>query len=150
MAQPQPKPEKTTTGRAQPPVPRGFMFWWLMSLALLIWYVTGLWTRSQPKAAIPYSLFLTQVQQNNVSQVHIAGDVIEGKFVKQIVWPQPESPTETSSKPIQAPSSSPSGVTGQAATGYSEFTTTFPATVGDPSAMPLLIAHHVVVARRPR
>ena len=112
MAQPQQKPEKRTTGRAQPPVPRGFMFWWLISLALLIWYVSGLSTRSQSKAAIPYSLFLTQVQQNNVSEVHIAGDVIEGKFVKQIVWPQPESPAEKSSKPIQAPSSSPSGVAG--------------------------------------
>ncbi len=121
------------------------MFWWLMSLAVLIWYVTGLWSRSQPKAPIPYSLFVAQVRENNVSRVHIAGDVIDGKFIKPIIWPQAEPPAEQSSKPAQPPSASPTGVAAQAATVYSEFITTFPATVGDPSMMPLLIAHHVVV-----
>jgi len=146
MAQQEAKPEKRMTGPQQPQVPRGVLFWWLMSLALLIWYVTGLWPRSQPKAAIPYSLFLAQVRQDNVRSVHIAADVIEGKFVKQLVWPQPESPTEPSSKPTQPPAASPPGASpSAAATAYSEFTTTFPATVGDPGMMPLLIEHHVVV-----
>ena len=147
MAQQEAKPEKRMTGPQQPPVPRGVLFWWLISLALLIWYVTGLWPRSQPKAAIPYSLFLAQVRENNVSRVHIAADVIEGKFVKQLVWPQPESPTAPSSKPTQPPAASPPGMIPAvpAVTAYSEFSTTFPATVGDPGMMPLLIEHHVVV-----
>jgi len=145
MAEEKENPQKRMPGAQQPPLPRGVMFWWLLSLAVLLWYVTGLWTRSQPKAAIPYSLFLAQVQENNVSRVHIAGDVIEGKFVKQLVWPPPEPATETSSKAAQPPSASPRGVAAQAATAYSEFTTNFPATVGDPALMPLLTAHHVVV-----
>ncbi|MGB8412226.1 MAG: ATP-dependent zinc metalloprotease FtsH [Candidatus Binatus sp.] len=146
MAQQEAKPERRTTGPPQPPLPRGVLFWWLISLAVLIWYVTGLWPPSQSKAHIPYSLFLAQVRENNVSRVHIAADVIEGKFVKQLVWPQPESPTAPSSKPTQPPSASPPGMSPTAAaTAYSEFTTTFPATVGDPGMMPLLIEHHVVV-----
>jgi cell division protease FtsH len=146
MAQQEGKPEKRMTGPPQPPLPRGILFWWLISLAVLIWYVTGLWPPSQSKAHIPYSLFLAQVRENNVSRVHIAADVIEGKFVKQLVWPQPESPTAPSSKPTQPPSASPPGMSpGAAPTAYSEFTTTFPATVSDPGMMPLLIEHHVIV-----
>ena len=146
MAQQEGKPEKRMTGPPQPPLPRGILFWWLISLAVLIWYVAGMWPRSQPKAPIPYSLFLAQVRENNVSRVHIAADVIEGKFVKQLVWPQPESPTAPSPKPTQPPSASPPGMSpGAAPTAYSEFTTTFPATVSDPGMMPLLIERHVIV-----
>ena len=148
MAEQQEKPQRSMQGKP-PPLPRGVMFWWLMSLALLIWYVVGLWPRSLPKAAIPYSFFVAQVQENNVSRVHIAADVIEGKFVKRIVWPPSESPTEPASKPTQPPSVPPTttgaGPAVQPPSAYSEFTTTFPATVGDPALMPLLIAHHVVV-----
>ncbi len=107
MAQQEEKPQKTMTGKRPPPLPRGAMFWWLMSLTVLIWYIAGLWPRSQPKAPIPYSLFVAQVRENNVSRIHIAADVIEGKFVKQLVWPQAESPMEQSSKPTQPPSVSP-------------------------------------------
>jgi len=149
MAQQEGKPQKRMTGTGQPPLPRGVLFWWLMSLAVLIWYVAGMWPWSKSKAPIPYSLFLAQVRENNVSRVHITGDVIKGEFVKQIVWPPVESPTEPSSKPAQPPSASPPSISPSAApqapTAYSEFSTTFPATVTDPGMMPLLIAHHVVV-----
>ncbi len=149
MAQQEGKPQKRMPRTPQAPLPRGVLFWWLMCLAVLIWYVAGMWPRSQPKAPIPYSLFLAQVREDNVSQVRIAGEVIEGKFVKQLVWPEAESPTEPSSKPTQPPSASPPSMNpsdaAQATTAFSEFTTTFPATVGDSAVMPLLIAHHVVV-----
>jgi len=149
MAQQEGKPQKKTPRTPQAPLPRGVLFWWLMSLAVLIWYVAGMWPRSQPKALIPYSVFLAQVREDNVSQVRIAGEVIQGKFVKPLVWPEVESPTEPSSKPTQPPSASPPSTSpsdaAQATTAYSEFTTTFPATVGDSGMMPLLIAHHVVV-----
>ena len=89
------------------------------------------------------------MREDNVSRVHIAGDVIEGKFVKPFIWPQPESPTEPSSKLKPAAfcisTAHEPECCGTSPTAYSEFTTTFPATVGDPGMMPLLIAHHVVV-----
>jgi cell division protease FtsH len=149
MAPQEEKPQKKVPGTRPPPLPRGVLFWWLISLAVLIWYVAGMWPRSHPKAAIPYSLFVAQVRDNNVSRVHIAADVIEGKFVKPLVWPQPKPPTEPSSKTTQPPSVSPASKSPSAAArppvAYSQFTTTFPATVGDPGMMPLLMAHHVVV-----
>lgn len=149
MAQQERHPEKQTPGTRQPPLPRGVLFWWLVSLAVLIWYVAGMWPRSQTKARIPYSFFLAEVQDHNVSRVRITADVIEGEFVKQIIWPPEASPTEPSSKAAPPPSQSPPGMSGsaeeQSTTAYSEFTTTFPATVGDPGLVPLLVAHHVVV-----
>jgi cell division protease FtsH len=124
------------------------LVWWLLSLALFVWYVTGLLPSSQSKARIPYSVFLEQMNAGNVSRVHIAGDAIDGAFVKPLVWP----PTKETAKPPSTPSSPSSSSTHTAAkaqspppTPYREFATTFPAAVGDPGVMPLLIAHHVVV-----
>jgi len=143
------KPQKRVPGTRQPQLPPSVLLWWLMSLAVLIWYVASVWPTSHPRAHIPYSLFLAQVREDNISRVHIAGDVIQGKFVKEFIWPQAESPTQPSSK-LKPPSSpTPAGVSPSAAAqvtaAYSEFTTTFPATVGDPGLMPLLTAHRVVI-----
>ncbi|MGH7924376.1 MAG: ATP-dependent zinc metalloprotease FtsH [Candidatus Binatus sp.] len=144
MAQQQTSPQK------KPPqqVPRVVLFWWLMSLAVLIWYVTGLWPPAQSKADVPYSVFLAQTRADNVSQVHIAGDAIDGKFAKPFVWPQAGAAAEASSKPPpSAPSEKPAPqkAAAPAAKEYREFKTTFPSAVGDAGLMPLLIAHHVVV-----
>ncbi len=125
------------------------MFWWLVSLALLAWYLSGIWSRAQPKAAIPYSVFLSEVRDDNVSRVHIAGDAIDGDFVKQRLWPQSEATAAASaSSPKPAASAAPQSAQLSSPVPpaeYSEFTTTFPTAVGDPGLMPLLIQHHVVV-----
>ena len=141
-----------------PQVPRSVLFWWLMSLAVLLWYVTGLWPPSQPKAPIPYSVFLAQVREGNVPSVHIAGDSIDGAFAKPLLWPPATETAESSSKtpPPSAASSKPppTSAAPQSASKkpaapppveYREFATTFPAAVGDPGLMALLIEHHVVV-----
>ncbi|MGA7873300.1 MAG: ATP-dependent zinc metalloprotease FtsH [Candidatus Binatus sp.] len=141
-----------------PQVPRSVLFWWLMSLAVLLWYVTGSWPPSQPKAPIPYSVFLAQVREGNVPSVHIAGDSIDGAFAKPLLWPPATETAESSSKtpPPSAASSKPppTSAAPQSASKkpaapppveYREFATTFPAAVGDPGLMALLIEHHVVV-----
>ena len=137
--------KKMPAGGPQPP--RVILFWWLMSLALVLWYLTGLWPPQHPKAAIPYSVFLAQIRADNISRVHIAADAIDGAFVKPFVRPPAAESAEPSSKPL--PSPSPQAAAAKNATpssiAYREFTTTFPAAVGDPGLMPLLIAHHVVV-----
>jgi cell division protease FtsH len=118
----------------------------MASTLLLFWYVWGLWPRSQAKASIPYSTFLEQVRADNVSQVHIVGDAIDGGFAKPMQLPpataQPEQnkPTQKSKVPKEKPQNP-----APAPTRYSEFTTNFPGAVGDPGLMPLLMAHHVVV-----
>ena len=148
MAQQEAGPQNSMPGR-RPPIPRNVLFWWLLSLAVLIWYVAGLWPRSQPKARIPYSFFLTQTRADNVSRVHIAGDVIDGTFIKPLRWPQTEQTTESTLKPAPPsaapPRRAPASSAAPAPAEYSEFATTFPSAVGDPGLMPLLIAHHVVV-----
>jgi cell division protease FtsH len=147
MAQQQTLPEKRTPEK-QPQLPRGALLWWLISLALMFWYLSGLWPPPHPKASIPYSVFIAQVRADDVTRVHITVDQIDGTFAKPLVWPPASGTPEASSKP-SAPSASPPPSSAKAAApaaiAYREFTTTFPAAVGDPGLMPLLIAHHVVV-----
>jgi cell division protease FtsH len=119
--------------------------WWLMSLALIIWYVIALSKPAVPKANIPYSVFLAQVGDNNVRQVHIAADSIDGDFTKPLVWPPPSETTAPSSKPAASPAPAAGKPAPPPPPAYTEFATTFPTAVGDPGLMPLLIAHHVVV-----
>jgi cell division protease FtsH len=142
-----------------PQLPRGVAIWWLISLVLMLWYVTGLWPPSQPKASIPYSVFLAQILADNVRSVHIGGAAIDGTFIKPVIWPplkataevSPKVPpsSEPSSTNPAPPSTSPPGTSKKPATphpiAYREFDTVFPAVVGDTGLMPLLMAHHVVV-----
>ncbi len=130
--------------------PRTILFWWTLSLLLLIWYVLGLWPRSSQKAAIPYSVFLAQLTADNISRVHIAGDSIDGAFVKPLMWPPAETAPKPAAKPAAKPGEPSSEPTPEALKEgkpepHREFSTTFPATVGDRDLMPMLIAHHVVV-----
>jgi cell division protease FtsH len=157
MADQEAAPDKRTP-KGGPQVPRGVLFWWLMSLAVMVWYVTGLWPQSQPNAPIPYSVFLEQIRADNVSRVHIVGAAIDGSFTKPFIWPPAAAAAESSSKstpPSESsskappPSASPEIASKKPAAPppitYHEFTTTFPQAVGDTGLMPLLIAHHVVV-----
>jgi cell division protease FtsH len=139
-------------------IPQSLWFWWAASAALLVWSLFNLWTGPPAEVAnIPYSTFLEQVQADNVSKVHLAGDTITGTFVKPLLWPkaQPKaestSPTSAASpdKSTSGASSSPEADSKQQnlppPTYYREFGTTFPAVVGDPHLMALLESHHVTV-----
>ncbi len=120
------------------------LFWWTISLMLLLWYLLALWPRSEHQAAIPYSVFLAQVQAGNVQSVHIKQDVIDGVFVKPVAWPPSKHAEEPTSKPEQ-PGSKVASPTSAVPVEHREFSTTFPAMVGDRDLMPMLTAHHVVV-----
>jgi cell division protease FtsH len=123
-------------------------------LALLAaWNILALWPHGKQPAKIPYSTFLTQVRQNNVSEVHIVGDSITGDFVKPLMWPPPRaSKAKAQAQPAPSSQAKPSGSAAPAQAPaaehpveYTTFTTTFPAAVGDPTLMPVLEGHHVVV-----
>jgi cell division protease FtsH len=118
-----------------PQLPR--WMWWLILLALMAWNIWAFLPAGRPEASIPYSTFVTQVRADNVASVHIAGGEITGTFVKPLPWPQPtpgSKPTAASPQPTSSPP-----------TTYSAFRTTFPEAVGDPSLIPLLESHGVVV-----
>ena len=87
---------------------------------------------------IPYSSFLGQVRAGNVAAVHVAGDQISGAFVKPYAEPVSEivKVQAISAQPGPSPSPPPKSTA---------FQTTFPATQGDTTLMPLLARHHVVV-----
>jgi len=130
---------------SQPKTPRISWIWWPLLLALLVWNLVAFWPQGQPQASIPYSTFLAQVRSGNVSSVSIAGDQITGTFVQPIVWPS----ASTSLTPVASPQPTSSAArptpAANGASTYSAFKTTFPDVVGDPSLLPLLEAHGVVV-----
>jgi cell division protease FtsH len=135
-----------------PERPRILLFWWIASLLLFFWYLSSLWPYSQPREHISYSAFLTQLDDSNVSRVHIAGDTIDGEFLKPVSWPPAQAASARTLSPAPATSAKPAPpkppqarpqMEPQAA--IRQFSTTFPATVGDPRLMPMLIAHHVEV-----
>ncbi len=133
-------------------------FWLFFWIALLLWIVFVLWPPPPSHVVdIPYSTFLEQVRADNVSSVHITGDTVSGTFVKPLLWPKPqakaEAPPSGSLTPSQKspPGAPPKGQEGSEPTNrpvpayYSEFRTTFPATVGDPGLMALLETHHTTI-----
>jgi cell division protease FtsH len=154
MAAQQPGPEQRKP-TPQPEGPQRLWFWWLILGGLLIWNILALWPRSQPKANIPYSTFQAQVRAGNVSEVHIVGDSITGTFVNPVLWPPPKEPAKAQPEPSGSAKSANSaarsssngkpGAVSEPSVHYSKFRTTFPAAVGDPTLMPLLQSHHVVV-----
>ncbi|MGO9062935.1 MAG: ATP-dependent zinc metalloprotease FtsH [Candidatus Binataceae bacterium] len=131
-------------------VPPNLWIWWLIFGALMAWNIMSLWPHQQDVAEIPYSTFQSQLRAGNVSQVHIVGDSISGKFAKPLLWPQPKNGVEPKAQPspsprphLRTPATEPPYE--QPPVHYTEFHTTFPAAVGDPGLMPLLETHNVVV-----
>jgi len=120
------------------------MVWWLVSTALVFWYLSGILPGKQDKARIPYSAFLAQVSADNISRVHVAGDKIEGAFIKQVTWPPPKTAAQAPA-PKASPSPAPQPSAEESPALYFQFTTTYPVPIGDPGLMPMLVTHHVVV-----
>ena len=153
---PQESPQKP------PQLPRTIWTWWLILLVLMVWNLVSFWPKPRPEVNIPYTTFLAQVRADNVAGVRIIGDQISGSFVKSLQWPQadaraptpPPSTTPVAPSGAQAPSPAdkqapPASADKQAAPPpavYSDFTTTFPQALGDPSLLPLLESHRVAVA----
>ena len=134
-----------------PPAPRWpqIILWVLIPIALIVWNIVALWPKAHPEVTLPYSAFLAQVRASNVAMVHIAGDQITGSFIKSIRWPAAKQETTaavpaTPKAPLTKKSLSPQFDTSPPGT-YSEFQTTFPATVGDPNLIAMLETHKVVV-----
>jgi len=140
-------------GRQRPQLSSNIWFWWLVSTAL-VWLLYSLQINRQSDVAdLPYSTFVEQVRSDNVSKVEISGVQITGTLVTPLIWPQQEKQEAQSLEPPSRPStssaqSSHSNSSSEQAkppspTRYSNFRTTFPATVGDPNLMGLLETHHV-------
>jgi cell division protease FtsH len=93
---------------------------------------------SGPSATIPYSTFLAQARANNVAQVTLSGQAVDGTFRTAFQFP----PRDASA----APSSAPAAASGSAAppVSYLDFTSTLPP-IDDPILLPLLESNGVVI-----
>lgn len=121
--------------------------YWLTLAVLIIWNIfLFLPLGGPPTATIPYSTFLAQVQAGNVQQVTIQGANIKGVFVQPVAAGLLQgTPTSTAAGATPAATLAPGTQGDNAPSTYTNFQTTFPDTVGDPTLMPLLVSHSVVV-----
>ena len=147
MPSQQEKPQGRIPGQRRSP-PQRPRFWWPILAAVLIWDLILFWPRSHPEASIPYSTFLTQVRADNIPNVHVVGASISGSFARPFLWPEPKPTTASKPDSRESPSAKAEKPTAPPPR-FTEFRTTFPATVGDPGLMPLLESHHVVVEVSP-
>ena len=102
-------------------------FWWLLLIGLTVWNLLTYFTVTSPTAEIPYSTFVDQVRSGNISAVTIRGNEITGTFVKTVPWP-----------PVRSGSTSVNSSQATQQQNYSEFSTLFPDSVGDPQLLALL------------
>jgi cell division protease FtsH len=125
------------TDQLSPQRPRISWTWWLLFVALMIWNLWAFWPRSQPEVSLPYSAFLDQVKEDNVTSLQISGSDITGQFLNPVTWPENPTPVPADTRAAQSASA--------AGTDYFAFKTTFPEVEGDPNLITLLSTHNVEV-----
>jgi cell division protease FtsH len=117
----------------------------------MAWNLWSFLPKPTPEVSLPYTAFVAQVNDGNVSNVRIVGEAISGRFVHPISWPEATTPTDQKAGDTTKEGSKKPAGTGNQTAGqqkpatYSTFRTTFPSVIGDSSLMPLLEAHHVTV-----
>ncbi len=88
-----PKGPQGPQGPQDPKAPRHrLLIWWVILTALLLWNLSIFWGRSTQEASakIPYTTFLQQVRDDNVTSISIQGEKISGTFVEKVTWPPPK------------------------------------------------------------
>ena len=125
----------------------------------MLWNVLAFWPQPHIKVVnIPYSTFVAQVRADNVSNVQIVAAGISGVFAHPLVWPEtkpidesksaltPVPPSKSGSNAADSQKLASSAKSAAAPPGsYKNFKTTFPSAIGDPSLMPVLESHKVIV-----
>jgi len=124
---------------------------------LMAWNVYSFFPRNTSQVALPYSEFTTQLEQGNVSKVHLVGAAITGTLKQALRWPPAAASAPSAATPA-APASGtaaqPKGASrlnarpGAPATkpaDYTSFRTTYPSQIGDPTLMTTLRAQHVTL-----
>jgi len=119
------------------------LLWLVILIILLLWNGFAFWPKTPSQAPIKYSQFIKQLKADNIKNVYVDGDKITGAFDTPVFWPtkngegQNESSPQTSFFRKQPEPAE-----------YGEFSTVFPQEIGDPSLLPLLEKHGVVVEIR--
>src|SRR6185437_6767769 len=158
-----PRPPPASRGPQTPLPPGGPQrvrvgpLWWIVFGLLMAWNVYSFFPRNTSQVALPYSEFTTQLEQGNVSKVHLVGAAITGTLKQALRWPPAAASAPSAATPA-APASGtaaqPKGASrlnarpGAPATkpaDYTSFRTTYPSQIGDPTLMTTLRAQHVTL-----
>ncbi len=121
-----------------PTRPKINWIWFIPLIVIALWFFFLVAPGGPPRVTVPYSVFLGQVRADNVKQVRIVGAAINGTFRRAVPG--------TIATPSPAPAATTSGDAAPAGgDSFTEFSTTFPEAVGDPTLLPLLEEYGVLV-----
>ena len=81
-------------------------FWWLLLVLLVVnWIISSVLLSPQPRVAVSYTFFLSQVQAKNVETITSTGEMIQGAFKKPVSYtPERGSAEQVSRFTTQRPS----------------------------------------------
>ena len=80
--------------------------WTAIFVGLLVWNAFLIFApMSEPSVDIPYSVFLAQAKANNVAQVTLTGQAVDGTFRAAIQYP-PVAPSSSPTASAAAPAAS--------------------------------------------
>jgi cell division protease FtsH len=116
----------------------------------MAWNFWSFLPRPTPAVSLPYTAFVAQVNDGNVSNARIVGEAISGSFVHPISWPEAtrsagQKPGDATNEAPEKPGTQKPIAGQQKPSTYSTFSTTFPTVVGDSALMPLLESRNVTV-----
>ena len=133
-------PARAGAGLTKMP-PRRTWLWFLGILLANFLLIQLMKPGAEASITVPYTLFKEEVSKGNVESIYSRGDMLTGRFKKDVTWP---SPGEGSAPP--------KGDRGAASRGppktARQFATTLPAFV-DPGLEKFLIDNHVEISARP-
>jgi cell division protease FtsH len=120
--------------------PRKTWKWFLLALLLNYLLFRFFLPSNAVPVAVPYTLFKSEVQKENVKAIYSQGETITGKFLSPVTYPPPPPTTDTKSPSSVEPKVEPKKVT--------DFKTIVPVFV-DPGLEALLIEHKVEISAEP-
>jgi len=129
----QPTPRHTTS-----------LFWWIILIVLFFWNIWTLKPQVKQTIAIPYTAFIQQIKNGNVTEVQIDGTQIDGVFKKGLPATDLVPPDRLATPPA-SPQPVPTSQANSTPVLYTSFTTTFPEAVGDSNLIPLLESNNVTL-----
>ncbi len=139
------RPSQPVQPRRRPLLSR--QAWWLIFGILLLWNIaTLLLPATSSSVNLPYSAFLTQVQQDTVATVQFNGQALQGTFLRPIQWPPASGPVASPAATSALGSSVPAAGASTPSL-YQAFTTVIPPT-GSRALLPLLESHNVTITAK--
>ncbi|MBV8084135.1 MAG: ATP-dependent zinc metalloprotease FtsH [Chloroflexi bacterium] len=146
-------PGPTGSGQLPQPPPRRPWWaniWWVIAVAILIWNVVTVINNhpGQPTLSLPYSTFIDQLNQGNVSTVNIQGTAITGTLQQAITYPPPSPSSSASAQPSASATAATLGQGQPQPQTSSKFSTHLP-DFGDPALLPALKAQNVTINVNP-